>query len=437
MSRPSPTASAKLFPNQILTGNDGLQYLSKQVSNGSYRWFKLPNTSGTASRSSRRSSRSSRKARKTERSSRKARRSTRRVRTRIERKVRNSRRNSRRSSRRARSARKSRNARTARTSRTARTASPKLASPKKTFLQNNNTLPNLSDFINRINKNMRDFEKFPRKKIGFKKENLGVLLAFDIEKKKKNGNYPDIKGWWISEKLDGIRAYWSHKDGELLSRNGNIIIAPNWFIQELPKDVDLDGELWIEDKKSFDKINGMISKHVPVDEDWEKVKYMVFDVPDMNAPYEERVKLYTDIIKKMKSKHVVPVDTWKAKDLEHIFSELKRVEKMGGEGLMLRKPESLYERKRSSSLLKVKSFEDDEAIVTGYTKGTGKYADGYIGAIVAKDKKGKEIVLGSGLTDEVRKNPPPIGSKITYKFFEKTKTGANRHPIYVGIRYDL
>jgi DNA ligase-1 len=55
-----------------------------------------------------------------------------------------------------------------------------------------------------------------------------------------------------------------------------------------------------------------------------------------------------------------------------MFSELEAVNKVKGEGLMLRDPESFYENRRSKSLLKVKTFYDDEATILGYTKGTGR-----------------------------------------------------------------
>ena len=82
---------------------------------------------------------------------------------------------------------------------------------------------------------------------------------------------------------------------------------------------------------------------------------------------------------------------------------------------MLREPNSLYENKRSKNLQKVKTFYDDEAEIIGYTQGSGKYT-GHVGALRVKNGKGIEFEVGSGLTDEMRKNPPDIGLKITYKY---------------------
>lgn len=86
-----------------------------------------------------------------------------------------------------------------------------------------------------------------------------------------------------------------------------------------------------------------------------------------------------------------------------------------GEGVMLKDPKSDYQRKRSWSLLKVKRFEDAEATVYDHQKGTGR-CTGLCGAILVREKDGTEFKIGSGFSDEQRKNPPKIGSVVTFKF---------------------
>ena len=102
---------------------------------------------------------------------------------------------------------------------------------------------------------------------------------------------------------------------------------------------------------------------------------------------------------------------------------------------MLRKFGSLYEGKRSSTLLKVKTFCDDEAVVVGYEKGKGKYI-GKIGALKVRNGNGKEFKLGSGLSDMDRDNPPDIGSRVTYKYQELSNDGIPRFPTYLRKRID-
>jgi DNA ligase-1 len=296
----------------------------------------------------------------------------------------------------------------------------------------------------------------PRTMPGYKYKHpkgVSVILAKNFDKTKHN-----VKGWWLSEKLDGIRAYWDSNEGEFFTRNGNVIYAPNFFVENLPKNVNLDGELWIgRGKEDFNLMSG-ISRRIPykIDgsksktynpKDWEQVKYLVFDAPDYPGPYEDRVEYYHKVIKKLKNKHVVPVETWPAKSNEHVIEERIRIEDMGGEGIMLRKPGSKYDKRRSNTLLKVKSFMDAEARVIGHNKGSGKYSD-VLGALIMETikkendpkgmKNGVQFTL-SGMNDYQRvnyKNIFPIGTIITYKYFQLSKDSVPRFPSFIAIRGD-
>uniref|UniRef100_A0A7S3IB89 DNA ligase OB-like domain-containing protein n=1 Tax=Anophryoides haemophila TaxID=46462 RepID=A0A7S3IB89_9CILI len=97
---------------------------------------------------------------------------------------------------------------------------------------------------------------------------------------------------------------------------------------------------------------------------------------------------------------------------------------------MLRDPESLYDRFRSNSLLKVKVMHDEEAVVIGYEAGSRSYA-GLIGAIRVKDVHGVEFKIGGGFTDAQRKKPPKKGSTVTFKYQNKTPSGKYRFPIFL------
>src|SRR5689334_686884 len=95
-------------------------------------------------------------------------------------------------------------------------------------------------------------------------------------------NRQDLTGWWLSEKMDGIRAYWDGR--RLLSRKGNRIPVPPSFTIGLPK-IPLDGELWLG-RKSLEKLRVI---HNTVDSDWSEVKYVVFDLPSSKEPLENRL----------------------------------------------------------------------------------------------------------------------------------------------------
>mmetsp|Transcript_5439 Transcript_5439/g.6928 ORF Transcript_5439/g.6928 Transcript_5439/m.6928 type:complete len:111 (+) Transcript_5439:12-344(+) len=102
---------------------------------------------------------------------------------------------------------------------------------------------------------------------------------------------------------------------------------------------------------------------------------------------------------------------------------------------MLRRPRSLYEKGRSSSLLKVKTFQDEEAVVIGHEAGKGRNAS-VVGALKCRNRGGAIFSVGTGLSDAQRADPPKVGEIITYRFFELTKDNKPRFPSFVGIRAD-
>src|SRR4051794_29805560 len=171
-------------------------------------------------------------------------------------------------------------------------------------------------------------------------------------------NAQDLAGWWMSEKLDGVRAYWDGK--ALISRLGNPFHAPDWFLERLPG-VPLDGELWIG-RKAFQRTVGIVRRQDKTDL-WKEVSYVVFDAPAIDAPFEDRIASVVDHVARHRPPHLRAHDHARCEGLGHLRDELARVEAMGGEGLMLRQPGSRYEVGRSTTLLKVKSFRDAEARV--------------------------------------------------------------------------
>ena len=134
--------------------------------------------------------------------------------------------------------------------------------------------------------------------------------------------------------------------------------------------------------------------------------------------------------------YAAPVGSIVCTGRAHVREELKKVEAVGGEGLMLRKPGSKYESCRSKSLLKVKSQKDEEAKVVGHEGGTGKNAF-RTGALTLVTPDGRQFSCGSGLTDHDRLHPPAVGSVVTYRFTELMENGYPRFPVYVGPRIDL
>jgi DNA ligase-1 len=292
---------------------------------------------------------------------------------------------------------------------------------------------------------------------------LMLAKTFDA---KKHG----IGGWFLSEKLDGMRAFWdgglsrgvpkhqipwANHDGDaryvktqiatgLWSRLGNVIHAPDWWLDQLPA-IMLDGELWhgVRGHGQRQILTRYIKTIVPGPE-WKKVNYHVFDMPSPaavfhdgrinNTNFKKMFKGFREWVdhsrldyvptgsrtrfertvremqKRLSADVVVyhpqerlPFQTSKA--LEIVENRLFEICSTDGEGLMLRKPESWWHPKRMDTILKVKKLDDDEGIVTGYI--TGRETDkgskllGLMGALIL-NYNGKRLEL-SGFTDEERR----------------------------------
>jgi DNA ligase-1 len=240
----------------------------------------------------------------------------------------------------------------------------------------------------------------------------------------------DPTGWWMSEKLDGIRAYW---DGEaFVSRLGNRFFAPDWFVEDLPADT-LDGELWVG-RKMFQKTTSIVRSGA-AGQEWKTVSYVVFDAPNAKGGFEDRIAHAKKVLERSGAPHARPLDHIVCDGFAHLREELRRVEGLGGEGLMLRRPGSKYEVGRSNSLLKVKTFHDAEARVIGHAPGTGKHK-GRLGALICELADGVTFNVGTGFSDAERGAPPSIGSLITFRYQELSNDGVPRFPSYVGERID-
>ncbi|WP_254507115.1 DNA ligase [Anatilimnocola floriformis] len=243
-------------------------------------------------------------------------------------------------------------------------------------------------------------------------------------------NERDLTGWYMSEKLDGVRAYWT---GEVfLSRQGNKYLAPSWFTAGLPK-TPLDGELWI-DRKAFQQTVSIVRRQ-DQSEHWKKVLYVVFDSPLEPGNFEQRLKAMNQSGLAKANSQLRILEQTICDSTDGLRKELARVEALGGEGLMLRQPDSKYEFGRSSTLLKIKTFHDADAVVTGHQDGEGRHK-GRLGALLVELPNGTQFAVGTGFSDAQRAAPPAIGSTITFRYQELTDAGVPRFTSFVRERTD-
>ncbi len=248
----------------------------------------------------------------------------------------------------------------------------------------------------------------------------------------------DLDQYWVSEKYDGVRALW---DGEqLLSRGGNIYQAPDWFIHDFPKH-QLDGELWIG-RQQFELLVSTVRDQEPDDLAWKNVKFMIFDMPELSVDFDSRLLQISKVTKQANIEWLQAVRQWKVSSHQQLMLELASITNAGAEGLMLHRGSSFYQGKRSGDLIKVKAYEDAEAIVIGHIPGKGKYTN-KMGALLvetlamtAAQKSGEKIrfKLGTGFSDVERQYPPQIGDIVTFQFRGKTKNGVPRFASFLRIR---
>ncbi|HSO34089.1 MAG TPA: DNA ligase, partial [Labilithrix sp.] len=242
----------------------------------------------------------------------------------------------------------------------------------------------------------------------------------------------DLTGWWMSEKLDGVRAYW---DGtKLISRLGNTFWAPEWFLDALPKDMPLDGELF-GGRKKFQRTVSIVRRQDRSDA-WREISYLIFDAPSQPGAFEDRLAAIETLLATRAVAHLRAHPHEVCRGLDHVREELARVEGLGGEGLMMRRPGSRYESGRSSSLLKVKTFHDTEAVVVAHLPGAGRHK-GRLGALECDLPDGTRFSVGTGFSDAERESPPPVGAVITFRYQELTTDGVPRFPSYIGVRDDV
>lgn len=241
----------------------------------------------------------------------------------------------------------------------------------------------------------------------------------------------NLADYWVSEKLDGVRAYW---DGEKLwSRGGHVYKAPRWFTEDFPTH-PLDGELWLG-RGRFAELSGIVRTARPDEANWRKIAFHVFDIPVTDTPFFERYEKLERLVRASESDHLKLVEQTPISSHEALVVELNRVVAAGGEGLMLKRKACLYLAGRSDDLLKVKTFQDAEAVVVEHIEGQGKY-EGLLGSLLVELPDGRRFRIGSGFSDEERANPPQPGQQITFKHHGYTATGLPRFASFLRVRRD-
>ena len=238
----------------------------------------------------------------------------------------------------------------------------------------------------------------------------------------------EVSEYFVSEKLDGVRARWDGR--RLISRGGNVFATPGWFTKGFPA-VPLDGELWIG-RGRYEETSSVVRKQEP-HEGWRNVRLMIFDLPEHGGPFAERVREMIRVAAQVNSPYLTIIKQETLANKEALRQRLGAILTKGGEGLMLNRKTAHYASGRSHDLLKLKPFDDAEATVIGYRKGKGKYT-GQVGSLKVRTDQGIVFFIGTGLSDAQRRHPPPLESRVTFRYQGFTKNGIPRFPVFLRIR---
>ena len=277
------------------------------------------------------------------------------------------------------------------------------------------------------------------------------MLAYPVSNKPIDYNKPTF----IQPKLDGVRCLIQYQNPGGIGFHGQVIAysrtGKEWkninhilaelvpFFNKYPNAV-LDGELYNHDfKNDFESIISMVRKTKPTDEDRsisrENVQFHCYDTICNALDFKTR----DDFIKKnlLQSYCIKHVDT------QFIFSDkaAKKYHKInlkaGYEGSIVR-TNDLYQCKRSHNLRKLKDFHDTEALIVDWVEGKGKRI-GTIGKFMGMDKDGHIFGMPvmdnfKYLQDNFKEMQGWVGKAATFTYFERTKAGSYRHPLFKCIR---
>jgi len=263
---------------------------------------------------------------------------------------------------------------------------------------------------------------------------------------------------YIQPKLDGVRCVFT-KNGAF-SRTGKQFMNVKHIEHALQPlfarfpNIMLDGELYNHElKHDFEKIISLVRKTKPTEghrvEAAKLVQYHIYDLY-VDADKGMWFSTYTkrlNMIKSFKgnwsfqsSNCLQVIDTDAVIDEDAARQFHAKYLSQGYEGSILRDPAAHYKNTRSYGLMKFKDFDDAEATIIGYEMGQGKRY-GTLGKFIMQDDEGIEFGCPPGkgydynaLADMAKNITKYIGERATFTYFQRTKAGSYRHPLFKCIR---
>jgi DNA ligase-1 len=238
----------------------------------------------------------------------------------------------------------------------------------------------------------------------------------------------NLKGWFMSEKLDGIRGYW---DGQrLLTQEGNVIHAPSWFANNLPP-FELDGELWAG-HGNFETVQSTVLDETPSSA-WKNISYNIFEVPHAPGDFPARLDKARKWFNKHEAEHVRIIPQTTCTGHEHVQGFLRKIAKVGGEGVIIKDPAIPYRDGSEQRVVKLKHVDYMDGTVIGHNPGKGQYT-GLMGSLTVKLENGVTFDLGTGFSMSERHYAPRIGAVVTFKHYGFSINGKPRFASFVKVK---
>jgi len=216
----------------------------------------------------------------------------------------------------------------------------------------------------------------------------------------------------------------------MFAKNGKEIFPPKTFLEYIPKQISLDGELW-KGKGLFEETCTAVIRRIPTEEKehetlWADVTFNIFDAPEFPGKFEQRIE-YSKKIAGENNKVLRVIYMEKCLGKSHLIQKLEEISSKNGEGIMLREPGCAYVHARSKTLLKVKVYKEDEVLMVGVSTESQ--------SLICKARCGENVLVKCSAFDY--HHPPSVGTVITIRHTGYHISGKPKFPVFLRVRKDV
>ena len=264
-------------------------------------------------------------------------------------------------------------------------------------------------------------------------------------------DYSKPESYYIQPKLDGVRCLFTangaySRNNKKFMNLAHIELALIPFFKDNP-DVVLDGELYNHKlKNDFEKIISLVRKQKPTEEDRRNAQHLiqfhVYDYYSIDSQSENyKTRMNNLVCSDIYNTSIRYVPAYKVRNhVDALYYHANEFLSNGYEGSILRDGSALYKHGRSYGLMKFKDFSDAEATIVGYEIGQGKRT-GTLGKFLMMDDDGNRFGCPPGkgynykdMAAMLKNIDNYIGQRATFTYFQRTKAGSYRHPLFKTIR---